>query len=263
MEATEGNSAGCATTPARDAVTLPTEASESAVKTDAGADSATGQESLDAGPAGQDGAMKLSKNKLKKLKKQELWDAKKKIIMYISGALLFKTLANLPHAMQPSRTPLSRLSLRSENRKEVKKAQRARKRARIEAGLEERGMHQAQPPHGNHALGALSPTGPLRKRNFAHDHKEPSNATIVIDLDFDQYMNDKVRRRRARAHPQDIKKLLKQVQNSYAANRRALHPVKVRTRLMPHLCLVYALFMYVSLLSKCALFMSAYTMYAI
>ncbi len=34
--------------------------------------------------------------------------------------------------------------------------------------------------------------GPPRKRKFAHDQQEPSPVTVVLDLDFDKFMNDKV-----------------------------------------------------------------------
>ena len=60
--------------------------------------------------------------------------------------------------------------------------------------------------------------GPLRNRARAPKDAVPSSMRLVIDLDFDEYMSDG-----------DIKKIMKQVQNSYGANRRAKHPVNYIT----------------------------------
>ena len=47
--------------------------------------------------------------------------------------------------------------------------------------------------HPVHSL-QFSRVGPTRKNGFAHEQREDSNVTVVIDLDYQQYMADKVGR---------------------------------------------------------------------
>lgn len=123
-----------------------------------------------------------------------------------SNANLTETLNSDEQPQEPKKIRLSKaekkekrrlalLEKRKENRAREKARRKENRRKRVEAGL---------PARAN----------PIRR--YRPEEQTQSSVTVVIDLDFDDYMVDK-----------DIIKIIKQVTNSYAANKKYPIPLKL------------------------------------